>query len=88
MDLKTDRRMHYHGADGVYAGVTPDGILKLYWGESKLCKDMASGIRACLSSLAPFLVEPERQGAECFQATTGTDPFASRGSDPHAGFLA
>ncbi|WP_345822963.1 carbohydrate porin (plasmid) [Methylobacterium fujisawaense] len=23
-----------------------------------------------------------------FQATTGTDPFASRGSDPHAGFLA
>ncbi|WP_345822590.1 hypothetical protein ABC766_15095 [Methylobacterium fujisawaense] len=25
---------------------------------------------------------------ERFQATTGTDPFASRGSDPHAGFLA
>ena len=26
--------------------------------------------------------------ASLFQATTGTDPFASRGSDPHAGFLA
>ncbi len=65
IDLKTDRRMHYHSADGVYAGVTPDGILKLYWGESKLYKDIASGIRACLSSLAPFLVEPERLGAEC-----------------------
>ena len=35
MDLKTDTRMHYHGADGVYAGVTPEGVLKLYWGESK-----------------------------------------------------
>ncbi|MGA0546900.1 HamA C-terminal domain-containing protein [Brevundimonas sp. VNH65] len=32
MDLKTDARMHYHGADGVYAGITDDGILKLYWG--------------------------------------------------------
>ena len=38
MDLKTDNRMHYHGADGVYAKVTTDGILKLYWGESKSIK--------------------------------------------------
>lgn len=36
MDLKTDSRMHYHGADGVYAGITTDGILKLYWAESKV----------------------------------------------------
>lgn len=64
MDLKTDTRMHYHGADGVYAGVTPDGILKLYWGESKVYKNVASAIQDCLSSLAPFLVEPEHEDAE------------------------
>ena len=64
MDLKTDARMHYHGADGVYAGVTNDGMLKLYWGESKIYQDAAAAIRDCLASLAPFLVEPEHEGAE------------------------
>jgi hypothetical protein len=64
MDLKTDSRMHYHGADGVYAGVTPEGILKLYWGESKVYKDATAAIKACLASLAPFLVEPEHEDAE------------------------
>ena len=39
MDLKTDSRMHYHGADGVYAGLSETGTLKLYWGESKFYKD-------------------------------------------------
>ena len=55
MDLKTDTRLHYHGADGVYAGVTPEGLLKLYWGESKIYKDAGAAIRDCLASLAPFL---------------------------------
>lgn len=64
MDLKTDSRMHYHGADGVYAGVTDDGILKLYWGESKLYNDAGAAIRACLDSLAPFLIEPDHEDAE------------------------
>ena len=64
MDLKTDERMHYHGADGVYAGVTADGILKLYWGESKIYKSAAAAIKACLVSLAPFLIEPEHEDAE------------------------
>jgi hypothetical protein len=64
MDLKTDTRMHYHGADGVYAGVTPEGILKLYWGESKIYGDPTTAIRDCLSSLAPFLIEPEHEHAE------------------------
>ena len=63
MDLKTDSRMHYHGADGVYAGVTDAGMLKLYWGESKIYKTAASAIRDCLTSLAPFLVEPEHEEA-------------------------
>jgi hypothetical protein len=64
MDLKTDSRMHYHGADGVYAGVTPEGILKLYWGESKIYKDAATAIKDCLASVAPFLIEPEHEDAE------------------------
>ncbi|MEG3155155.1 HamA C-terminal domain-containing protein [Sphingomonas sp. RB1R13] len=64
MDLKTDTRMHYHGADGVYAGVSPDGILKLYWGESKVYKKVAAALSDCLASLAPFLVEPDHEGAD------------------------
>jgi hypothetical protein len=64
MDLKTDTRMHYHGADGVYAGVSPEGVLKLYWGESKLYSDAGAAIRACLSSLAPFLIELDHEGSE------------------------
>jgi hypothetical protein len=64
MDLKTDTRMHYHGADGVYAGVTGEGVLKLYWGESKIYSDVGAAIRECLSSLAPFLIEADHEGAE------------------------
>jgi hypothetical protein len=64
MDLKTDTRMHYHGADGVYAGVTPEGMLKLYWGESKIYKDATTAIKDCLASVAPFLIEPEHEDAE------------------------
>ena len=47
-----------------YASVTDDGILKLYWGESKIYKNVNTAIRDCLSSLAPFLVEPEHEEAE------------------------
>ncbi|MBX3445659.1 MAG: DUF1837 domain-containing protein [Parvibaculaceae bacterium] len=64
MDLKTDGRMHYHGADGVYAGVTKEGMLKLYWGESKVYQNSGAAIKNCLASLAPFLVEEEHEGAE------------------------
>jgi Cap4 SAVED domain len=64
MDRKTDTRMHYHGADGVYAGLTPEGMLKLYWGESKIYKDAATAIKDCLASIAPFLIEPEHEDAE------------------------
>lgn len=64
MALKTDTRMHYHGADGVYAGVTAEGMLKLYWGESKVYKNVGRAISDCLASLAPFLVEPDHEDAE------------------------
>lgn len=64
MDLKTDSKMHYHGADGVYAGVTDDGVLKLYWGESKVYATPGAAISACLRSLAPFLSQEESEEAE------------------------
>lgn len=64
MDLKTDEKMHYHGADGVYAGIADDGVLKLYWGESKVYETPEKAISACLKSLAPYLIEPEHEGAE------------------------
>lgn len=63
MDLKTDSKMHYHGADGVYASVTSEGLLKLYWGESKVYGDATAAIRDCLKSLAPFLIEEDHEGA-------------------------
>lgn len=63
MDLKTDTRMHYHGADGVYAAVTDDGKLKLYWGESKVYGDPTDAVRDCLKSLAPFLLEEDHEGS-------------------------
>lgn len=63
MDLKTDARMHYHGADGVYASVADDGRLKLYWGESKIYGDPTDAIRDCLKSLCPFLLEDDHEGS-------------------------
>lgn len=63
MELKTDSRMHYHGADGVYADVGPDGLLKLYWGESKMYASVTSAVRDCLKSLSPFLLEDEHENS-------------------------
>ena len=56
--------MHYHGADGVYASISDNGTLKLYWGESKMYKNAKAAIRDCLNSLAPFLTEDEHEGAD------------------------
>lgn len=63
MDLKTNTHMHYHGSDGVYAGVTDEGLLKLFWGESKVFGNATDAIRDCLRSLAPFLLEEDHEGA-------------------------
>jgi len=63
MHLKTDPQVHYHGADGIYARITKEGILKLYWGESKIYSDVKAAIRDCIKSLAPFLNEVDHEGA-------------------------
>ena len=60
MSLKTNTRMHIHGADGLHAGVDEHtGKLLLYWGESKIFGDVTSAIRECLKSLAPMLQDHE-----------------------------
>lgn len=60
MSLKTNSRMHFHGADGLHAGVDEkSGKLLLYWGESKIFGDVSSAVRDCLKSLAPMLNEHE-----------------------------
>ncbi|MEI9974856.1 MAG: DUF1837 domain-containing protein [Ignavibacteriota bacterium] len=56
MSLKTNTRMHVHGADGLHAGVDPGtNKLLLYWGESKIYEGASDAIRECLASLAPML---------------------------------
>ncbi len=64
MDLKTSAQVHFHGADGVYATVDNNGVLNLFWGESKLYDEPIKAIRACLASLAPFLTEVEAEGSK------------------------
>lgn len=58
MSLKTNTRMHVHGADGLHAGVDEaTGKLLLYWGESKIYGDVTGAVRECLASVAPMLAE-------------------------------
>jgi hypothetical protein len=63
MGLKTNVRMHVHGADGLHAGVDPkSGHLLLYWGESKLHANPTDAIRECFESIAPMLVSTGESG--------------------------
>jgi hypothetical protein len=63
MNLKTNSRMHVHGADGLHAGVDPvSKHLLLYWGESKLHADPVAGIRECFASVGPMLKSTGESG--------------------------
>lgn len=56
MNLKTNSKLHYNGADGVHVGVCEDTKkLCLYWGESKLYKSPSSAINECMKSIGPLL---------------------------------
>lgn len=55
MPLKTNSEMHVHGSDGVHARLNNDGVLDLYWGESKLYQNSSSAFTECFESIAPFL---------------------------------
>lgn len=56
--FKTNANMHVHGSDGVHGQLRQDGVLDLYWGESKLWTDSSKAIADCFKSIAPFL-DPE-----------------------------
>jgi hypothetical protein len=75
MDLKTDSRMHYHGADGVYAGVTPEGVLKHYWGESKIYKDRCVSRHSAAKWISRSLSNPVGDG---FRSTTSNSASGAR----------
>ncbi len=67
MPLKTNPNMHYHGADGLHisAEANAEGkeILALYWGESKLYKDVSNGIDEAVKSLKEFLLSDGAAGS-------------------------
>lgn len=55
MALKTSTEMHVHGSDGIHASLAQDGVLDVYWGESKLYKSSSDAFRDCFESIAPYL---------------------------------
>ena len=58
MSLKTSGQLHYQGADGIHVGFDDKKQnLHLYWGESKMYKNIASAISACVDSIKGFLFE-------------------------------
>lgn len=61
MPLKTSSAMHVHGSDGIHASLADDGVLDIYWGESKLYQSSSAAFKDCLESIAPFLRADEVQ---------------------------
>jgi hypothetical protein len=58
MSLKTSPNMHVHGCDGIHASYDESAdLLSLFWGESKLYKDLKSAVAACFESLKSFLLD-------------------------------
>lgn len=58
MSLKTSGKLHYQGADGIHVGYDKhNDSLSLYWGESKMYKDLKDGLSACLKSINGFLID-------------------------------
>lgn len=55
MALKTSTEMHVHGSDGIHANLADDGVLDIYWGESKLYKSSSAAFKDCFESIAPYL---------------------------------
>ena len=87
MSLKTSTKMHYHGADGVYASVDDTGVLSLFWGESKLYDNPTIAITDCLQSLAPHLIEEQGEGGSSEQDIVLLNEYADIGDDTACAIL-
>lgn len=58
MSLKTSGKLHYQGADGIHVKFDPnDESLTLYWGESKMEKNLNDAVKHCFASLKGFLLD-------------------------------
>ena len=58
MSLKTSGKLHYQGADGIHVKFDPnDETLSLYWGESKMEKNLNDAVKHCFESLKGFLLD-------------------------------
>ncbi|MEV0983485.1 DUF1837 domain-containing protein [Brevibacterium sp. NPDC049920] len=55
MALKTNTEVHVHGSDGIHASFADDGVLDIYWGESKLYQSSTEAFRDCFESISPYL---------------------------------
>lgn len=60
MALKTNPQVHVHGSDGIHADLTDNGVLDLYWGESKLYHSSSDAFKDCIESIAPYLLPDGR----------------------------
>jgi len=59
MSLKTSGQLHYQGSDGIHAKFdNVDKTLNLYWGESKMYKNVTTAFNKCFESLNGFLLDP------------------------------
>jgi hypothetical protein len=67
MPLKTNKELHINGADGIHVSVDKntkgEDILSLYWGESKLYKNINKAISDCIDSLKNFILSDGGQDA-------------------------
>lgn len=64
MSLKTSWAVHYHWVDWIHVNYNKEGILELYWGESKMYADINDAMDQCFKSLKDFLIEPDGSGAK------------------------
>ena len=87
MSLKTSTKMHYHGADGVYASVDDTGVLSLYWGESKLYENPTTAITDCLNSLAPHITDGLGESSPSGQDIVLLNEYADIGDDTACAIL-
>ena len=87
MSLKTSTKMHYHGADGVYASVDEKGVFNLFWGESKLYDNPTKAITDCLTSLAPHLIEEPGEDTASAQDIVLLNEYADIGDDAACAIL-
>lgn len=63
MYLKTSSQMPIHGTDGIHMGAEGNKLI-IYWGESKLHKEMNSAINDIFQSISHFSLDPKSRDNE------------------------